>query len=225
MENIKCLECGESFVHGKRKSSYCSKVCGLRAYHKRKRLEQAGNDNSNIAPNKKADRFSCDETGQWWYLFGTRRTRTRVYPQDCPECGKRWIPAYRSNMQRAVHCSKSCALKAMHKANPGIHSGAKSGRWKGGRQIDQHGYVMVWAPDHHSNANNKRIYVQEHRLIMEAMLGRHLKRGEQVHHKNGIRDDNRPENLELWTHSQPAGVRKGDELHCPTCTCFAHAKH
>lgn len=52
----------------------------------------------------------------------------------------------------------------------------------------------------------------EHRLIMEQVLGRPLESFENVHHKNGIRDDNRIENLELWTTSQPYGQRVSDLL-------------
>lgn len=45
---------------------------------------------------------------------------------------------------------------------------------------------------------------------MEEMIGRSLFSNENVHHKNGVRHDNRPENLELWVKSQPSGQRPED---------------
>lgn len=52
--------------------------------------------------------------------------------------------------------------------------------------------------------------VRQHRAVMEAVLGRQLREGETVHHRNGIRLDNRPENLEVWIARHPPGQRVED---------------
>jgi hypothetical protein len=64
-----------------------------------------------------------------------------------------------------------------------------------------HGYIHVYV-------NNVRTF--EHRAVMAVILGRPMAKGENVHHRNGIRSDNRPANLELWTRRQPPGVRVSD---------------
>lgn len=79
---------------------------------------------------------------------------------------------------------------------------------KGYRRVD--GYIYLHLPEY-PNAT-KSGHVLEHRYVMERHLGRQLMPHENVHHKNGVRDDNRIENLELWIRPQPAGQRLEDLL-------------
>jgi hypothetical protein len=73
----------------------------------------------------------------------------------------------------------------------------------GWRGIDSRGYMVV---KHGSKTE------LEHRLVMEETLGRKLLPGEEVHHKNTIKTDNDPSNLELWSGSQPRGGRVEDKI-------------
>lgn len=75
------------------------------------------------------------------------------------------------------------------------------------RRVNAYGYALLRMPDHPGAV---RGWVPEHRVVMERKLGRDLLAGENVHHRNGVRDDNRPENLELWVTTQPAGQRPED---------------
>ena len=77
--------------------------------------------------------------------------------------------------------------------------------------VGDEGYVSVHAPvgSPYASRNGR---VQEHRLIVALLLGRPLLKSENVHHKNGVRSDNRRENLELWVKAQPPGQRVEDVL-------------
>lgn len=66
------------------------------------------------------------------------------------------------------------------------------------------GYIYIYRPDHPSARRASRLngYVLEHRLVLEAKIGRPLEEFEDGHHINGIKDDNRPDNLEVMTRSE-----------------------
>ena len=64
-----------------------------------------------------------------------------------------------------------------------------------------HGYILILLPEHHLADVNGEVY--EHRLVAEETLGRRLRKGEVVHHKNGVKDDNHPDNLMVFaSHSE-----------------------
>ncbi len=74
--------------------------------------------------------------------------------------------------------------------------GDKNPRWNGGIKRPRSGYILIASPDHPYGGKGK--YIQEHRLMMEQHLGRYLKPEEIIHHINGIRSDNRIDNLMLF---------------------------
>lgn len=135
----------------------------------------------------------------------TRRQRARKF---CPIHYKRFMdhgdPLYEPGICVNDNCSNqatytrnicsSCIYKESIYANRDPNSE---------RRIDSNGYVSIYR-------NNK--WILEHRYIMSQYLGRPLIKNENVHHINGIKDDNRIENLELWSISQPAGQRVEDKI-------------
>ena len=119
---------------------------------------------------------------------------------------------YFEDCKRPPHSKGLCSAHASILRKEGIlrplgHSG-RSKVPDGHTRIISEGYVLEKC-DGHPNAD-KRGFVRQHVKVMAEVLQRPLLQGENVHHKNGIKHDNRPENLELWTTHQPKGQRIDD---------------
>jgi hypothetical protein len=118
---------------------------------------------------------------------------------ECESCGgKRWTREYMGE-PRSKLCLRCGCRKGGLSQQGRYHS-----HWKGGRYQAPRGYIYVrlFGDDlFYIDMVNGFGYILEHRLIMAKSLNRCLQSWEHVHHKNGIRDDNRIENLELTTKS------------------------
>ncbi len=108
---------------------------------------------------------------------------------------RRFIQGHSNPYTKKGHpCPMRAAIKASSPRGPDSH------RWKGGEHYTGDGRVLKHSPDHpHKNA---RGYVRRSRLVMEQHLGRYLTSEEIIHHINGIKDDDRIENLQLTSQEQ-----------------------
>lgn len=125
---------------------------------------------------------------------------------NCETCGEPLVERAFRRKDGRVHswytpqrfCSRKCAGVAAGKIGRQLQIDNARG-WS----LDKHGYVIL--------GGGGKYQQPEHRAVMEKMIGRKLGKHETVHHKNGIRNDNRPENLELWSTRHPKGTRTGEE--------------
>lgn len=118
---------------------------------------------------------------------GVNEKRYATWRVRC-DCGNEKVIAGK-NLTQGDTTSCGCHKRALLIERLTTQAPEKHSAWKGGRKIDPDGYVHIYVGKHQ--------YVREHVKVMEEHLGRPLYEDESVHHKNGIRHDNRLENLEL----------------------------
>ena len=128
----------------------------------------------------------------------------------CPLCHKKRVlkKPEALKLKRKGLCFRCYLLEQAREHNP---------NWKGGRIKNGDGYVLILMREHpHAWQHG---YIGESRLVMEKVLGRYLLPNEQVHHRNGIKDDNRPENLVLFPDNG-----KHKSFHLKTTQRIEHGK-
>lgn len=136
----------------------------------------------------------------------------------CARCSE--VIEYAPNYHRVKFCSRKCFV-----GQPAVHVITEK---RSGRVATPEGYIRcglwLYTPEEQDllrsmgSKYRKDFTILEHRAIMALHLGRPLVRQETVHHKNGVRHDNRIENLELRFGNHGSGWDSDIRFRCP-CGC------
>lgn len=208
-----CTICQKENI--RQKSDIC-KVCYYREYQKRTHVFKTRYCQickKDISGTRKARcetclpvSTCCDCNEQFSYKTKVRR---------CPKCYYHWYKKRNpENAERLKNKSNSIFIEKRKKEvrirrNIPLDSVLRGIGPRSEGYIVGKGYRLMIVKDKETGKVRR---VHEHVLIMEEYLNRRLFDGETVHHKNGVRDDNRIENLELWNKAQPAGQRVEDKI-------------
>jgi endogenous inhibitor of DNA gyrase (YacG/DUF329 family) len=216
----KCERCGKEFSSTRINSKpqrFCSKECGYKSKHKPlwANCKTCGKEFDARVHNG-TPRIYCSREC-------SHRGRETAFAANCPICGDEFkTTEYRRSQGKGYFCSHKC-YSLSKSGNTACLQCGKEFRVNGKRtanakycsmqcrtkaswqrqKADKQGYINVRV-----DGGVKK----HHRYVMEQFLGRELLKTEYVHHKNGIRNDNRIENLELWSRCQPPGQNVQDQV-------------
>lgn len=156
--------------------------------------------------NREAKRKSAMK--RYWENPSKARASRRTVKGVCAMCGVEYL-----GRPGAKCCTRSCSAKLAHKEGrmPTIQprTNPTGRRMHAGRNGAT--YVQAWVPEGYPG-RPKNGWIMEHRKVMQEHLGRALYPWEIVHHRNGVKTDNRPKNLEVVTRARHAGL-----VMCPHC--------
>lgn len=154
--------------------------------------------------------FSCRKKETMRRYIDTHKEGFLSYQKEYRGKNRSWINE-KAREKNKVAPPEYSSGKAHYRKSRGIPLDAPPRKKKNGEgNIDAQGYKTITVKGH-PNQMDERGRIREHVYIMAQSLGRPLRKNESVHHKNGIRDDNRIENLELWGRGQPPGQRIEDK--------------
>ena len=137
----------------------------------------------------------CSQKCHGIYIHQKAPGKTMNYKGICKNCGNE----FETYCSPSRHTPKFCSIKCIGESQKGINNPA----YNGGRYTDSNGYVIIYMPDHPHSGAKKTIL--EHRYIMECKIGRYLTDLEVVHHIDGNKSNNEPDNLMLFNNQTEHG--------------------
>lgn len=194
-----CEFCLKVYFNKHSRSKFCSKNCKDKARYRRY-CQKSGRSCLDGT-------LVCDQCKNPFIRRGAKRFCSR-------KCNVDWW--HREEKEKINNCTqlkeqKTLRSRRWYRNKKGFDpDGPLLIAKKGEGHITKGGYRIIYKKSHPNSQKKGLIF--EHILIMSEYLGRPLIKSETVHHKNGIRDDNRIENLELWSNRQCKGQRVDDKL-------------